>query len=237
MAPGTLADGSQQGGGGGFQAPGTQTGASSGGGGNLGPNSSIFATENGPSANTNGGQFDNNGFTVDGISTASAVWGGATIITPSEDSIDNVQIVTNAYDAENGRFDGAVTEITTKSGTNDLHGSFFAEFARPGLNAYQRWNGPGSAAPCTTAASCTPAARGLLRDEDRYNQFGGSVGGPIWKNKALCLLQLRGAKPEHISDEHGVVRHLAARRIGSLGQHCLDLSEFPKEQACHRHCG
>ncbi len=41
------------------------------------------------------------------------------------DSIGNIQIVTNAYDAENGRFDGAMTEITTKSGTNDLHGSFF----------------------------------------------------------------------------------------------------------------
>ncbi len=66
--------------------------------------SSIFATENGASANANGGQFENNGYTVDGISTASAVWGGATVITPSEDSISNVKIVTNAYDAENGRF-------------------------------------------------------------------------------------------------------------------------------------
>ena len=123
LAPGALADGSQQGGGGGFAAPGTQSGASHGGGGNLGGYSSIFATENGPSANTNGGQFENNGYTVDGISTASAVWGGSTVITPSEDSIGNVQIVTNAYDAENGRFDGALTEITTKSGTNDVHGS------------------------------------------------------------------------------------------------------------------
>ncbi len=141
LAPGVLADGSQQGGGGGFLAPGTQTGASSNGGGNLGATSSIFATENGASANANGGQFENNGYTVDGISTASAVWGGATVITPSEDSISNVKIVTNAYDAENGRFDGALTEITTKSGTNDLHGSLFAQIVRPGLNAYQRWNG------------------------------------------------------------------------------------------------
>ncbi len=75
LAPGTLADGSHQGSGNGYQAPGTQSGASSGGGGNLGNTSSIFATENGPSANTNGGQFENNGFNVDGISTVSAVWG------------------------------------------------------------------------------------------------------------------------------------------------------------------
>lgn len=74
LAPGVLADGSQQGGGGGFQSPGTQTGASSGGGGNLGHSSSIFATENGASANANGGQFDTNGYSIDGISTSSAVW-------------------------------------------------------------------------------------------------------------------------------------------------------------------
>ena len=59
LAPGVLATGAQQRGGGGFQAPGTQTGASSGGGGNLGHSSSIFATENGASANANGGQFGN----------------------------------------------------------------------------------------------------------------------------------------------------------------------------------
>jgi hypothetical protein len=192
LAPGTLADGSRQSSGNGFQAPGTQSGASSGGGGNLGNTSSIFATENGPSANTNGNQFENNGYAVDGISTVSAVWGGATIITPSEDSIGNIKIVTNAYDAENGRFAGAMTEITSKSGTNNLHGSLFAQITRPGLNAYQRWNGTASAAPCTSAADCTPDARGLLRDSDRYNQFGGSIGGPIWKNKIFAFFAYEG---------------------------------------------
>ena len=135
LAPGVLADGAQAAGGGGFQAPGTQTNVASGGGGNLGHSSSIFATENGASASANGGRFDTNGYTVDGISTESAVWGGATVITPSEDSIGNIQILTNAYDAENGRFTGALTEITSKSGSNAVHGSFFTQITRPGLNA------------------------------------------------------------------------------------------------------
>jgi hypothetical protein len=194
LAPGVLADGAQQGGGGGFQSPGTQTGASSNGGGNLGHSSSIFATENGASANANGGQFETNGYTIDGISTASAVWGGATIITPSEDSVGNLKIVTNAYDAENGRFSGALTEITSKSGTNDLHGSFFIQITRPGLNAYQRWNGPSSvqAFDPTTGAKLTADERGLLRDEDRYNQLGGSIGGPIWKNRVFAFFAYEG---------------------------------------------
>ena len=194
LAPGVLADGAQDAGGGGYQSPGTQTGASSGGGGNLGHSSSIFATENGASANTNGGQFETNGYTVDGISTVSAVWGGSTVVTPSEDSIGNVKVVTNAYDAENGRFSGAITEITSKSGTNDFHGSFFYQVVRPGLNAYQRWNGPNSveAYNPTTGAKLTPAERGLLRDEDRYNQWGGSIGGPIWKNKVFAFFNYEG---------------------------------------------
>ena len=193
LAPGVLADGAQQGGGGGFQSPGTQTGASSGGGGNLGHSSSIFATENGASANANGGQFETNGYTVDGISTVSAVWGGSTVVTPSEDSIGNIKIVTNAYDAENSRFTGAITEITSKSGTNQLHGSFLIQLTRPGLNAYQRWNGPGSAQAFNPDGSKkTPAERGLLRDEDRYNQWAGSIGGPIWKDKIFAFFAYEG---------------------------------------------
>jgi hypothetical protein len=193
LAPGVQADGAQAGGGGGYQSPGTQTGASSGGGGNLGHSSSIFATENGASANANGGQFETNGYTVDGISTVSAVWGGSTVVTPSEDSVGNVKIVTNAYDAENGRFSGALTEITSKSGTNQIHGSLFAQINRPGLNAYQRWNGPGSVQAYDNAGKKkSPQDRGLLRDADRYNQIGGSIGGPIWKNKVFAFFNYEG---------------------------------------------
>jgi hypothetical protein len=205
LAPGTLADGSHQGSGNGYQAPGTQSGASSGGGGNLGNTSSIFATENGPSANTNGGQFENNGYNVDGISTVSAVWGGATIITPSEDSIGNIEIVTNDYDAEDGRFAGAMTKITSKSGSNNIHGSLFAEINRPGLNAFQRWNGPGSVvvcAPNTPKVVCA-AQRGLLRDTDDYNQFGGSVGGPIWKNKLFAFFNYEGQNDNEAGSSTG----------------------------------
>ena len=193
LAPGVLADGAQSGGGGGFQSPGTQTGASSGGGGNLGHSSSIFATENGASANANGGQFETNGYTVDGISTVSAVWGGSTVITPSEDSVSNVKVVTNAYDAENGRFSGALTEITSKSGTNQVHGSFFYQINRPGLNAYQRWNGPTSVTSVDEDGNkLSPEARGLFRDADRYNQLGGSASGPIWKNRVFAFFSYEG---------------------------------------------
>src|SRR6201999_4061517 len=149
-------------GGGSYELPGNQ-----GPGGSSGGNAGIFATENGPQIQARGGQYETNGITVDGISTVSAVWGGTSVITPSEDSVQNVKIVSNSYDAEVGRFSGGQIQVTSKSGTNDLHGSAFFKASRPGLNAYQRWNGLGLETPGT------PAFRGLNRDENRFNNYGG----------------------------------------------------------------
>src|SRR5580704_12940080 len=98
LAPGSFADGSQGGGGSdNYNIPGIsgQTG-----GGQSGGNDGIFKTENGAPVISNGQQATSNGISIDGISTSSAVWGGSTIITPSEDSVDSVKIVTNSYDAE-----------------------------------------------------------------------------------------------------------------------------------------
>ena len=175
LAPGVFGDGSQGAGGGTNNLPGTM------GPGGSGANTGIFATENGPQAVANGGQYETNGISIDGISTVSAVWGGTSVITPTEDSVASVKIVSNGYDAENGRFSGAQIQVTSKSGTNDFHGSFFFRANRPGLNAYQRYNGPGF------YNSGGPANRGLIRDTQRFNQLGGSVGGPLWKNKLFAF--------------------------------------------------
>ncbi len=169
LAPGAFGNGAQNAGGGATSLPGSNRGSTGGAGG-------IFTTENAPQIVANGDQNENNGISIDGISTVSAVWGGASVITPSEDSIQTVKVVTNSYDAESGRFSGAHIQVISKSGTNHVHGSAFFLAYRPGLNAYQTWDGPGS----LTAG--TPASRGLTRDTQRYNQWGGSLGGPFWKN-------------------------------------------------------
>ncbi|NYF51331.1 TonB-dependent receptor [Tunturiibacter gelidoferens] len=175
LAPGVFGDGSQGGAGGTNNLPGTQ------GPGGTNASAGIFATENGPQAVSNGGQYETNGISIDGISTVSAVWGGTSVITPTEDSVGNVKIVSNTYDAENGRFSGAQIQVTSKAGTNDFHGSLFFRASRPGLNAYQKYNGPGSLTPGTASE------RGLLRDTQRFNQYGGSIGGPILKNRLFAF--------------------------------------------------
>lgn len=162
LAPGVFGNEAQGRGGGATNLPGTQTG-----GGATGGSDGIFKTENGVQVIANGSQTENNGISIDGISTTSAVWGGSTIITPSESSIQSVQVVANSYDAENGRFTGAHLQITTQSGTNQYHGNLFFVAHRPGLDAYQRFNG----------------SQRVQRDNSFFSQFGGGVGGPIWKNK------------------------------------------------------
>jgi hypothetical protein len=167
LAPGSFADGSQGSGNDNYNLPGTQTG-----GGQSGGADGIFKTENGAQVIANGQQSESNGISIDGISTTSAVWGGATVVTPSEDSVESVKILTNSYDAEDGRFSGAQIQITSKSGTNDIHGSLFLTTHQPNLNAYQRFNGAGLK---------------VTRDDNKFEQFGGSVGGPIWKNKIFAF--------------------------------------------------
>ena len=163
LAPGVLGDGGLSAGGGTRSLPGTNQGAG-------GATDGIFKTENGPQVVADGNQTDTNNVTIDGISASSVTWGGTTVVTPNEDSIDSVKVTSNAYDAENGRFSGTEIQIISKSGSNQYHGSFFFKAERPGLNAYQRWTSP------------NPSVK-PIRDTSRYNDFGGSVGGPAWKNK------------------------------------------------------
>lgn len=89
------------------------------------------------------------------------------IIIPPAEAIGSVDISTNNFDAELGRAIGAVTNVTLKSGTNQLHGSAFEFIQNNAVNA-RSYFGP---------------VLGHLS----YNYFGGSLGGPIIKNKLFIF--------------------------------------------------
>ena len=128
----------------------------------------IFATENGGQIVANGARTGENNYQIDGVGVTSVSWGGTTVITPNEDAIKEVKVITNNYDAENGRYRGAQVQIISQNGTNDLRGSAFFKVNRPGLNAFQNYNGYG---------------RAVQKDTALYNDIGGTVGGPILRNK------------------------------------------------------
>jgi hypothetical protein len=203
LTPGVFGNGSQGSGGGTYNLPGNQGPGGSGGG-----SAGIFQTENGPQIQPMGGQYETNSISIDGISTVSAVWGGTSVITPSEDSVDSLHVVSNAYDASNGRFSGAHMEITSKSGSNEVHGSAFFKASRPGLNAYQRWNGTGSNQPasCSTTPvtkACLAASRGVNRYNADFNNWGGSLGGPLWKNHLFAFFNFETSPTSSNSTSQG----------------------------------
>jgi hypothetical protein len=219
LAPGVFGDSSQGSGGGAYNFPGNQ-----GPGGTSGGSGGIFQTENGPQVQSLGGQYETNSISIDGISTVSAVWGGTSIITPSEDSVESMKVVSNSYDAENGRFSGAQIQVTSKSGTNALHGSAFFKASRPGLNAYQRWNGTAS------NIAGTAAERGVNRDENRFNQYGGSLGGPIWKDRIFAFFNYETSPLSSVGTSQGWYEtsqfDAAAAAAGSIAAKYLS---FPGE--------
>lgn len=225
LAPGTTSDMAQSAGGGTASLPGTQ------GPGGPGSSTGIFGTENGPQSLAAGQQYESNGISVDGISTASAVWGGTSVITPTEESVDSVKVLSNAYDAENGRFSGEQIQVTSKSGTNTIHGSAFFQAWRPGLNAYQRYNGnpTGFYDPsCFNGTrTCTPEDRGLNRDNARFNQMGGSIGGPLWKNHVFAFFAYETQRNNSPNISSGWYETPAFRSMAPSGSIAATYLTFP----------
>jgi hypothetical protein len=93
-----------------------------------------------------------------------------------EDSIQELNVLTN-FEAEYGRNSGAVVSIVTKSGTNTIHGTAFEDFRNAVLNARNYFNEDGQP-----------------KDAFRNNQFGGSVGGPIVKDKTFFYASYEGQR-------------------------------------------
>ncbi|PWT96909.1 MAG: hypothetical protein C5B51_32395 [Terriglobia bacterium] len=96
----------------------------------------------------------------------------------SVDSVEEFQINSSTYSAEFGRAGGAVTNVVTKSGTNEFHGSAFEYFRDRYMNANTWINN----------------SRGIPRQPFHVNQFGGTVGGPVVKNKDFFFFNYDGQR-------------------------------------------
>jgi len=96
----------------------------------------------------------------------------------SQESVQEFQVNTNGYSAEVGRAGGGVINVVTKSGTNELHGSGFWFFRDRAMNANTFVNN----------------ARRLSKPLYHYHQFGGSVGGPVQKDRVFFFYSYDGQR-------------------------------------------
>ncbi len=153
LAPGVLAPGARGGNGNSVGLPNTT--------GPGGSNSSIVQSENQVPITASGQRLSQNNFQIDGISVTSLQFGGAANITPNQESVKEVQVLSSSFSAEDGRNSGAQIKVVSQNGTNELHGSAFYKYNDPKLNAYNKF--PGN----------------QQRVENRFRQFGGSLGGQL----------------------------------------------------------
>src|SRR5262245_46685376 len=142
-------------------------------------NSNIFGSPaqntvvNG-AANSGGGSVN---YYLDGGSNTNGLRNTGNSL-PNPDAVQEFRVITNSYSSEYGRFAGGVVDLVTKSGTNQWRGSLFEFIRNDALNA-GRW---------------TPGISVLQKDVLRRNQFGGSFGGPVIRDKTFFFVSYSGLR-------------------------------------------
>ncbi|HKT45894.1 MAG TPA: TonB-dependent receptor [Candidatus Acidoferrales bacterium] len=191
LTPGVFGDASRQGNGNSLilpQQPRTPGGS----------NNEIFQTENQVQIAANGQRVTANTYSLDGVSVDSLSNGGAAVITPNQESIQEMVVTSASYDASQGRNSGAQVEVVSKSGTNDFHGSALIHFNDKGLNAFNRFYGannvPLSPISCEGGSFTIVAQHCPSRNDQKYRDFAGSFGGPILHNKLFFFFSYEGLR-------------------------------------------
>src|ERR1700690_788431 len=152
-------------------------------------------TLNAGNQSISGQREDSNGYMVNGGDVKELMNGG-TLIVPNLDSIAEFRILTNNFDAEYGDYSGGIVNVVTKSGTDHLHGTAFEFLRNTALDARNYFS----------------PERGFFRQ----NQFGGTLGGTIRKNKIFFFTDYQGTRTDQGIDTGLISVPSVADRAGNL---------------------
>jgi hypothetical protein len=174
---------------------------------------SHAATENpqgGGQIFVNGQHFSGTNFELDGTDNQDPIL-GIIVVNPNLDAVGEAKIALQDYDAESGKATAGVVKVQTKSGSNDFHGTGFYYYR----NSEQEARDPFTNKPGVPLAAAT------------WKQFGGSVGGPIFKNKLFFFGDYQGTKQQQgITNQYTIptAKVLSSCGFGKPGN--CDLSEY-----------
>jgi hypothetical protein len=146
--------------------PGVQSQLGSSGG-------TFYGSDNAGSVSVNGGRDRANNFSVNG-GDANDQFVNLPTIQPTPDAVEEFRVISNTFDAEYGRNSGAVVNVVTKSGTNQWHGNVYEYFRNTVLNAQGFFN--------------------TVKPQENQNQFGGTFGGPIVKDRTFFFVSFEGRR-------------------------------------------
>lgn len=156
---------------------------------NGGPSSEVSARGS-ISLSVGGSRANSTDWLYDGNDNNELTAGGIAIL-PSIDAIQEFKVLTYNYSAEYGTRAGPTVLVTTKSGSNQFHGSLFEFFRNTSLDARSFF------------AATT--------EKFNLNQFGGSLGGPIWKDKTFFFADYQAKRQRHGIPFVGLVPSAAMR--------------------------
>ena len=122
---------------------------------------------------TNGSQSQQNSYLINGTDSNDLPL-NTPLILPSPDAIQEFRMITNTINPEYGRNSGAILDAVIKSGTNQFHGDAFEFYRDTFLNTHNFFQ---NSAPVF-----------------HQNQYGGTIGGPIWKNHTFGFFSYQGTK-------------------------------------------
>jgi hypothetical protein len=149
----------------------------------------------------NGTSDDQNNTRIDGVSSTTVQLPHVVAYIPALESIQEINVVTSSYDAEQGLAGGAAVNVQIKSGTNQVHGSAFEYHSNQHLKAWPE------SVPAGVSA----------RPKLVYNQFGGTVGGPIRRDKIFFFLSYEGSY-DHRNVQRKVTVPTDAMKVGDFSQ-------------------
>jgi hypothetical protein len=146
------------------------------------------------SFSANGQRPRDNNFMLDGVDN-NETWLQTVVIFPSVDALDEFKLQTSTYSAEFGRSLGGVVNLQIKSGTNRLHGSAFEFHRNDKFDANNFFNN----------------RAGRAKPDFKQNQFGGTTGGPVLKDKTFFFASYQGHRENQGQTFLSTVPSLAMR--------------------------
>ena len=168
--------------------PGVQSQLGSSGG-------TFYGSDNAGAVSVNGGRSRANNFSVNG-GDANDQFVNLPTIQPTPDAIDEFRVISNTFDAEYGRNSGAVVNVITKSGTNQWHGNLYEYFRNTVLNGQGYFN--------------------TVKPQENQNQFGGTFGGPIIKDRTFFFVSYEGRRVRQGISGETVAVPTPAERTGDF---------------------
>src|SRR3954471_16105228 len=163
----------------------------------IGGSDLFYGSNSSGAVSVNGARGRANNFSVNG-GESNDLFVNAPGVQPSPDAIQEFRVITNTFDAEYGRNSGSVINVVTKSGTNQWHGSLFEFFRNQGLNARGYFD--------------------IRRPDLKQNDFGGTFGGPIKKDKSFFFLSYEGRRNVQGQTSDPVVVPTDLERVGDFSQ-------------------